>query len=265
MPVVDKKRALEGIIAGCGSMLVSFSGGVDSTLLAVLARDVLGERSRSILLDSPVIPRAAVADAKKTAQELGIRLDIIEVPHMEHEKFRANPPERCYHCKKISAVYLKDAAAKYGFTCIADGINISDLGEHRPGLTAATEEGIIHPFILAGITKEEIREIAKDYGLVVWKKPSAACLSSRIPYGDEITLTNLRIIEEAEEFLAGHGFTQFRVRLHNRTARIEVFQEDFGKVLVIREELLKKFREIGITYAALDLAGYRSGSMDETL
>jgi uncharacterized protein len=265
MPVADKKRALEGIIAECGSILISYSGGVDSTLLAVLAHDLLGDKSRAVLLDSPLVPRSAVTDAVKIADDHGILLDIIDVPHMDYENFRKNPPERCYYCKKISAVHLKETAKKYDLAFIADGINVSDLGEHRPGLTAATEEGIIHPYILAGITKQEIRQIARDLGLAVWQKPSAACLSSRVPYGDEITPNKLRMIEEAEEFLAGYGLTQFRVRLHNRIARIEVLPDDFGKVLVIREDLLKKFREIGISYAALDLAGYRSGSMDEIL
>ncbi len=265
MTIAEKRSDLEEIIAGCGSMLVSFSGGVDSTLLAVLARDVLGERSRSVLLDSPLVPRAAIADAKEIAHDLGIRLDIIEVPHMEHENFRSNPPERCYYCKKISAVYLKETAEKYGLAWIADGINVSDMGEHRPGLAAATEEGIIHPFIMAGMTKDEIRQVARDYGLGIWQKPSAACLSSRIPYGVEITVDNLRMIEEAETFLAEKGFAQFRVRLHGTVARIEVLSHDFGKLLAIRGEVLSCFRTIGISYVALDLAGYRSGSMDEVL
>ncbi len=162
-------------------------------------------------------------------------------------------------------MYLKQAAAKYGLACIADGINMSDMDEHRPGLIAATEEGIIHPFILAGITKEEIRQIARDRGLSVWKKPSAACLSSRIPYGDAITQTTLRIIEEAEAFLAERNFGQFRVRLHGNIARIEVLPADFGRLLAIREDLLHRFGEIGISYVTLDLSGYRSGSMDEVL
>ena len=243
MNIADKKRALENIIAGCGSMLVSFSGGVDSTLLAVLAHDVLGDRSRAIFLDSPLVPRAAVAEAKKIAEDLGITLDIVEVPLMEHENLRKNPPDRCYHCKKISAGFLKEKAAEYDLACIADGINVSDMGEHRPGLTAATEEGIIHPFIMAGITKEEIRQIAKDYGLQVWNKPSAACLASRVPYGDEITTVRLRMIEEAEAFLAGKGFLQFRVRLHGQVARIELPPADFEKLMAIRDDVVRSFQD----------------------
>lgn len=265
MNISDKKKALENIITGCGSMLVSFSGGVDSTLLAVLAHDMLGERSCAIFLDSPLLPRTALAEAKIIAEDLGIPLDIVEVPHMEQEKLRNNPPDRCYHCRKFSAGFLKKKAVESGFLCIADGINVSDIGEHRPGLTAATEEGIIHPFIMAGITKEDIRNIAHDYGLHVWNKSSDACLASRLPYGDEITPANLRMIEEAEAFLAGKGFVQLRVRLHGKLARIEIPPGDFEKLLEIREDILHHFMVIGICYTTLDLAGYRSGSMDEVL
>lgn len=265
MSINDKKKVLQDIIGNCESILVSFSGGVDSTLLAVIANDVLGEKSRAVLFNSPLVPGAAVQEAKQTAACHGITLHIIDVPHMEHDLIRKNPPDRCYHCKKISTTYLKQMAEKYGLRCIADGINISDMSEHRPGLVAATEEGIIHPFILAGITKDDIREIARDRGLIVWHKPSAACLASRIPYGDEITLTNLRMIEQAEALLAEKGFIQFRVRLHGRLARIEVNPADFEKLLVIREDLIHRFKGIGFSYITLDLTGYRSGSMDEVL
>jgi len=265
MTIVNKKRALDGILRDCRSILVSYSGGVDSTLLAVLARDVLGDRCRVVFLDSPLVSRSAADEAIKIAEDLGILLDIVEVPHMEDERLSKNPPDRCYHCKKISAVYLKAVAVKYCLACIADGINVSDMVEHRPGLIAGTEEGIIHPFIMAGITKEEIRQIARDYGIAVWQKPSSACLASRVPYGDEITVAKLRMIEDAEVFLAGNGFVQFRVRLHGRVARIEVPPADFETLLTIRKDLLHCFREIGISYVTLDLAGYRSGSMDEVL
>ena len=265
MNIEDKKKALQNIITGCGSMLVSFSGGVDSTLLAVLAHDVLGERCRAIFLDNQLAPRIAVAEAKVIAEDLGISLDIVEVPLMESENLRKNPPDRCYHCKKISAGFLKEKAAEYDLSCIADGINVSDMGEHRPGLTAATEEGIIHPFIMAGITKQEIRHIAQDYGLRVWNKPSAACLASRVPYGEEITAIRLRMIEAAEAFLAGKGFGEFRVRLHGQVARIELPPADFEKLMAIRDEVVSCFRTIGISYTTLDLGGYRSGSMDEVL
>jgi uncharacterized protein len=265
MTIQKKHQRLREIIAGHGPMLVAYSGGVDSTLLAAIARDVLGEKSSCVLLDSPVVPRAAVEQAEQIAGELKLDVKIIAVPLLEHEEFCKNPSERCYLCKKISAVYLKQRAAELGLACIADGINVSDMDEHRPGLRASTEEGILHPFIEAGITKEEIRKIARGLGLPVWQKPSAACLSSRIPYGDEITAEKLRRIEEAEAYLAGLGIGQLRVRLHGNVARIEVHKEDMGKILNLQSAVAAKLRSLGFLYVTIDLAGYRSGSMDEVL
>ena len=190
MTARTKYEDLKKIIKDHGPMLVSFSGGVDSTLLAAVAREVLGEKTRCVLLDSPVVPRAAVAQAQDMACDLGLGLDIIEVPLMRNAEFRMNPGDRCYYCKKISAVHLRQRASELGFACITDGINVSDMKEHRPGLRASTEEGIVHPFIEAGITKGDIRDIAHTLGLPVWQKPSAACLASRIPYGDAITAGN---------------------------------------------------------------------------
>jgi uncharacterized protein len=212
-----------------------------------------------------VVPRAAVDQARQIADELGLDLDIITVPHMEHKEFCENPVDRCYHCKKISAGFLKKRAAELGLTCIADGINLSDTREHRPGLLASTEAGILHPFIDAECTKQDIRDIARECGLPVWQKPSAACLSSRIPYGDRITQEKLRVIEEAEAFLAGLGFGQLRVRLHGNIARIEVHKEDMVRILEQQQAIVQKIRSLGISYVTLDLAGYRSGSMDEVL
>jgi uncharacterized protein len=265
MSISEKQQALKENIRKRGSLLVAFSGGTDSTLLAALAREALGERCRSVLLDSPVVPRSEVDDAKTIAADLGIALDIIAVPHLEDDAFCSNPEDRCYHCKKISAAFLKKRAAELGIACIADGMNVSDTGEHRPGLRASTEEGIIHPFIECGCTKQDIRDIAREMGLPVWQKPSAACLASRIPYGDRITEEKLRVIEQAEAFLDARGFSRFRVRLHGNIARIEVHKEDMGRILEHKDPLSAYFRSLGVAYVTLDLDGYRSGSMDEVL
>lgn len=265
MTARTKHEELRKNIAVHGPMLVAYSGGVDSTLLAAVARDVLGDKSRSVLLDSPVVPRADVAGAKTLAGELGLGLDIILVPHMAHAEFCNNPADRCYHCRKISAGYLRQRAEELGLACIADGINVSDTGEHRPGLRASTEAGIVHPFIETGITKQDIRDIARMLNLPVWQKPSAACLASRIPYKDPITREKLRMIEEAEGYLAGLGIGQLRVRLHGNLARIEVHKEDRKKLLEHQPDITEKFRSLGFVYVTVDLEGYRSGSMDEVL
>jgi uncharacterized protein len=207
----------------------------------------------------------AVEQAQKIAGDYGLLLDIIHVPQMNHEEFRKNSPKRCYYCKKISAQYLKQRAGELGLACIADGINVSDTHEHRPGLIASSEEGVIHPFIEAGITKQDIRDIARVCGLPIWQKPSAACLSSRIPYGEEITLDKLGMIETAEVFLSGLGFSQLRVRVHGPLARIEVLRDDLQKLLTMRTEVVRNLKVIGFSYITVDLEGYRSGSMDEVL
>lgn len=265
MTAPKKYKDLRKIITGHGPMLVAYSGGVDSTLLAVVARDVLGEKTRCVLLDSPVVPRSEAGQALELARELGLGLDIIEVPLMSNAGFRMNPSDRCYFCRKISAVHLRKRAAELGLACIADGINVSDTGEHRPGLQASTEEGIVHPFIEAGITKQDIRDIARYLDLPVWQKPSAACLSSRIPYGDAITEGKLRRIEDAETYLASLGIGQVRVRLHGDLARIEVHKEDRDAILDQHTAVVRKLKALGFSYVTLDIEGYRSGSMDEVL
>jgi len=265
MDVSRKRTAVLETLLRHGPVLVSFSGGVDSTLLAALAKEALGDNCHLALLDSPLIPQDEVEEAKKIAASLGLALEIIPVPHLEHESFCSNPEDRCYHCKKISAQYLRTRATELGLACIADGVNISDTKEHRPGLRASTEEGIVHPFIETGCTKQDIRDIAREMGLPVWQKPSAACLASRIPYGDRITREKLRIIENAEKFLAARGFSQFRVRLHGNIARIEVHKEEMGRILEEKDPVVEYLRTLGIAYVTLDLAGYRSGSMDEVL
>jgi pyridinium-3,5-biscarboxylic acid mononucleotide sulfurtransferase len=259
-----KYAALKQQIGKRESMLIAYSGGVDSALLATVAKEVLGERTHCVFLDSPLVTRSAVIGAERLSHTLGLSFEIIREPVL-NDRIRRNPPDRCYHCKKTDAQILKRRAYELGFSCVADGINLSDLGEHRPGIIASTEEGIVHPFIDAGITKEDIRNIARECGYDFWDKPSAACLSSRIPYGEEITEERLCVIEAAEDYLHTKGFLQVRVRMHCGIARIEVDTSDIPRIAAMREEIATELRKVGILYSTLDLEGYRSGSMDEVL
>ena len=258
----SKYEALMQQIGKRRSMLIAYSGGVDSALLATVAKEVLGDRTCCVFLDTPLVPRSAVIEAERLGHDLGLSLEIVREPALR-DVIRRNPPDRCYHCKKTDAQILKKRAHELGLSCVADGVNLSDLDEHRPGIIASTEEGIVHPFIEAGITKEDIRSIARECGYDFWNKPSAACLSSRIPYGEEITEERLRVIEAAEDFLHSKGFLQVRVRMHCGIARIEVDNRDIPRIAAMRGEIAKEFRKLGILYSTLDLEGYRSGSMDE--
>ncbi len=265
MNTEKKIQVVKEKIAARGSMIIAFSGGVDSALLALLAKESLGKRSRCVMLDSPVVPRSAVREARELAETYHLDLEILPFSVMNDDRFLRNPADRCYFCKKNSALVLKNKKDEFGFACIADGNNTSDMGEHRPGSTASTEEGIAHPFIEAGITKEDIRAIAKERGYSFWDKPSAACLSSRVPYGEVITSEKLGMIEKAEEYLAGQGFSQFRVRMHGDIARVEITGDEIPKIMKMRGEVVTRLKPLGFRYVVLDLEGYRSGSMDEVL
>jgi uncharacterized protein len=265
MDLDEKERRLREGFAGRGSLLVAFSGGVDSSLLAAVAREVLGDRCIAVLLDSPAVPRAEVGEARRTAAGIGIPLEVIHLPVMDDRTFTGNPPDRCYRCRKISARILKGRAEELGLACVADGTSASDLGERRPGIRAADEEGIAHPFIEAGLTKKDIRAIARRRGYAFRDRPSSPCLASRIPYGEAITPGRLRMVEEAEEVFHGLGFNQVRVRLHGPVARIEVMPGEMERLWKERSRILASLRSIGFRYVTADLAGYRSGSMDEVL
>jgi pyridinium-3,5-biscarboxylic acid mononucleotide sulfurtransferase len=247
------------------SILVAYSGGVDSSLLAKVASDALGERALAVILDSETMPQRELQQAAALAQYLGISCRIAEFSVLGVEEFRQNPAERCYICKKRSIAILKNIAAEEGIICIADGLNASDLQDWRPGNVASDEEGIWHPFVDMGMTKEDIRALARDLGLSVWNKPSSACLASRIAYGQIITQELLAMVEEAEDYLKGLGFGQLRVRAEGRSARIELERRDMVRATEIGEEIAARLKGVGFDYVSLDLQGYRCGSMNEVL
>jgi uncharacterized protein len=261
----SKLLALKQEIERIGPLLVSYSGGVDSALLAVIARNVLGDRMACAFLDGPLIPRAAAAEAQAIAREYDLPLVVIPFDPLGDPAIRANPADRCYHCKKALTPLLRREAATRELGTVIDGVNCSDFSEHRPGLVACAEEGVEHPYVAAGITKAEIRAIARSLDLGFWGKPSAACLASRIPYGEPLAPALLAMVEEAEEALRGLGFRQGRVRAHGRLGRIEVPVTELEQAFARRAEITAALKAAGFVYVTLDLEGYRSGAMDEVL
>jgi uncharacterized protein len=259
-----RMKALTRALSECRGLLIAFSGGVDSGLLAALAKEIMGEKVHAVFIDSPLGPRSAVREAEEMAHDLDLSFEIIRIPFPD-DTVCSNLPDRCYHCKKSWSQILKRRGEELGLSCVADGANFSDESEHRPGVQASTEEGIIHPFIEAGITKSDIRCIARKRGLLFWDKPSAACLASRIPYGEPITEEKIRMVEAAEDILNKEGFSGIRVRSHGGIARIEVTGGDMLRLIAIRDRIVPLMKKAGFSYVTLDLEGYRSGSMDEVL
>jgi len=263
----QKFDQLKQILESLESVVIAFSGGVDSTLLAKVAYDVLGEKALAVTADSSVYPQSEVEGAKKTAEEIGIKHEIFFTEELDIPEFSDNPPERCYHCKKELFSKLWEIAKQRGFKHVADGANYEDLGDYRPGMKAGAELSVSSPLKDAKLTKSDIRELSKKLGLRTWNKPSMACLASRFPYGTKITREKLSVLGEAEQFLRGLGVKQLRVRHHQNIARIEVSPEDMHIFFEdgTREKVVEKFKQLGYTYTTLDLRGYRTGSMNEVL
>jgi uncharacterized protein len=267
LEVEEKLSKLKEVVSKLESVVVAFSGGVDSTLVAKVCYDALKGNSMAVTARSETYPDFEFKEAQTLAKEIGIQHLVIDTSELAIEGFANNPPERCYFCKTELFGKLKDIAKQHGFLNVADGANLDDTQEFRPGLKASKELKVRSPLKEAGLTKKDIREVSKMLNLPNWNKPAYACMSSRFPYGQSITEEKLSMVSKAEKYLRCLGLVQFRVRHHETIARIEVLPEDIHILTnsPAREELTAKFKEIGFTYVALDLEGYRSGSMNEVL
>jgi uncharacterized protein len=247
---------------GYRSMLVAYSGGVDSALVMAIAHEQLGDRALACIGVSPSYPTREMRAAVQLAEQLGVPFRLVDTEEYLDPNYAANPTNRCYFCKTELHGQLAAIAAAEGWQVVADGNNASDVGDFRPGMDAAREHGVISPLMEAGVTKAEVRAIARHLDLPVWDKPAMACLSSRVPHGTAITPELLRKIEAAEDVLVDLGFTQFRVRHHDEIARIELPVEDFPRALARHEQITAGIQAAGYRFVTLDLAGFRSGSLN---
>ncbi|MBO4903331.1 MAG: ATP-dependent sacrificial sulfur transferase LarE [Lachnospiraceae bacterium] len=265
--VYGKLEKLKEYIRDLGSLAVGFSGGVDSALLLAVAKEVLDERVIAVTGSDASFPEREMKEAAAFCEEHGIRQIVCRIDPLQIAEYRNNHPDRCYHCKHRLFSEIKRVAAENGIAHVAEGSNMDDLGDYRPGLQAVEELGVKSPFRQALLYKDEIRQISKAMGLPTWNKPAYACLASRFVYGEEITEEKLHMIDRAEQFLIAQGFREERVRMHGKIARIEVPEKDIPRLASdeLRNKVYDAFKEIGFQFVTLDLKGYRTGSMNATI
>lgn len=263
----QKAHALRGRLRAVGRLMVAYSGGVDSALLAWAAHQELGDDMLAVLADSPSLARAQAADAIDFATEHAIPLAIVHTAEMERAEYRRNDGARCYYCKDELFTVMEQERRRLQFDTIAYGVNLDDQGDFRPGQKAAALHGVCAPLLDAGLSKLDIRELARAAGLRLWDKPASACLSSRIEYGRPVTSAALSAVERGEEALRQLGFRQFRVRHHGEIARLEIAREELPRALSLEaaDTLTRIFKDLGFTFVTLDLEGFRSGSMNALL
>lgn len=262
-PALDAKYTrLVGLLRDMQRVVVAFSGGVDSTLLARAAGDALGERALLVTADSETYPEAELAEAQRLATLLGLRHVVVRTGELANPEYARNGANRCFFCKEELFGRLAPIAEREGITAVVYGANLDDLGDHRPGMKSAAARGVRAPLIEAELSKREIRDLSRALGLPTWDKPSYACLSSRFQYGDRITAEKLRQVDAAETFVRSLGFRQFRVRHHDRLARLEIPLEEIPRLWQDgrHQAIVTRFRELGYLYVAVDLAGFQSGS-----
>ena len=263
----QKLEQLQALFSEMEQALIAYSGGVDSTLVAKIAYDVLGDRALAITANSPSLLPEELEDASIQAATIGITHEVVATHEMDNANYTSNPINRCYFCKSELHDTLKPLALQRGYSYVIDGVNADDLGDYRPGIQAAKERGARSPLAEVGVTKLEVRQLSQQLGLAWWDKPAQPCLSSRFPYGEEITISKLQRVGRAEIYLRKLGLTNLRVRSEGDTARIELSPEQIKEFVLTTElpQLVRAFQELGFVYVTLDLEGYRSGKLNQVL